>query len=534
MLPAQIRSESSANNLHERLAAINSTDIEPARAALRGILKDLERSSLQPGDYLDVLENMRSALDFVQHTAALNYASTAPALHDDNNELLLEIAATWASMSEHYGVLLQYTVSNGQMTDKRALLAQRQLQYSSLRLIEYFRAHRQLPVGAWRSVHGQFADARALDVTGIRVADALNETWGAQSAEEAYISLLLIDAAGPYGRTPREFVWLVRWAQRFAPYCRFLATVPSDKKHLYAVDGLSDCGAQTASRAGAETVALWLDTHKLAAHIHAIVSQLKKGAVPASLGLGDDCVLPACARLLVSLYRPWGLATAGRKLARAPQRGQLGVYHAPMAAAFFLQGKEFTPPLDPNSSSFSSSQVLRIFGEFAEAVDSDEQIMERALQLGHQEESWQILDQSLAGYRLSRAQGQSRLAHRQLLGVRASSSSPVILGEVSWLQYKNAGAIEAGISLMPGPPQVVAVRLQDADYTGKGERYRLGFVIPAVEAMKIPASIILPAGWHESDRQIEVHHEDTPWRARLEKLMARGVNFDRASFVRVG
>lgn len=121
----------------------------------------------------------------------------------------------------------------------------------------------------------------------------------------------LIDAASPYSRTPREFTWLTRWAQRFAPYCSLNlqeAGKTAEKASSFVLDQSSDKGLHPASANSSESPSQYgLDTSKLATHIQAIVSQLKKGANAASLGLGDDCVQPACARLLVSLYRPWGL-----------------------------------------------------------------------------------------------------------------------------------------------------------------------------------------------------------------------------------
>jgi hypothetical protein len=64
------------------------------------------------------------------------------------------------------------------------------------------------------------------------------------------------------------------------------------------------------------------DGHRLAAQIKAMLAEFKQGTTPASLGLGDDCSQPACARLLVSLYRPWGMSAAGRRFPGAARRAE--------------------------------------------------------------------------------------------------------------------------------------------------------------------------------------------------------------------
>ncbi|MDP5238789.1 hypothetical protein Q9Q94_04575 [Uliginosibacterium sp. 31-16] len=521
---------------HALLKRINVTDLEEAGSLLAALLEGMAVASPPPHGHLQVLEEVRPTLDYVLGEVAKRYASRPLPPSSTEDDTLRQVVRLWSLMATNYGFVAQrYALEGSPALDQhRALLLQRRLRYHVLAMTEYFRARREMPENLWLDLHKLFLSAERAGVSGTRVPDALNETWGAQSPLECYVSMLLADAASPYSRTPREFVWVVRWAQRFAPYCSLQDGAGSSGANLYLLEQDSDHGLRPAVSVPAGALVRSLDTSKLATHIQAVVSQLKTGVSAASLGLGDDCVQPACARLIVSLYRPWGLASSGRKFSRKLIHGQVQVCSDPVAVAYFLTGKKFEQPEDHqiHYNDFTRTEAMLALGERAEESDpTDEQLEARALALGYVQEPWDVLDQSVAGFRLMRQQGESRLDHRQLIGVRPSPHEHMLLAEISWLQYQQNGNLSAGISLMPGPPVVVSVRLIVPERPNARERFRLGFMVPGVPALKTSPSLIVPASWYVSGRQIEVQGE-SPWIARMTHLITRGANFDRISFTR--
>jgi cyclic-di-GMP-binding protein len=521
---------------HALLQNIAVTDLEAAGRTLSDLLEGMAVASPPPKGQLDVLEAARPTLDFVLSEVAKRYASRPLPPSGNEEETLRQVVRLWSLMSTNYGFVAQRFAleGNGALDEHRALLLQRRLRYHTLAMTEYFRARQEMPENAWRDLHQLYLSAERANVATTRVPDMLNETWGAQSALESYVAMLLTDAASPYSRTPREFVWVVRWAQRFAPYCSLQDEAPRDTANLYLLEPDSDHGLRPSISVPLDSAARSLNTSKLASHIQAVVSQLKSGVSAASLGLGDDCIQPACARLVVSLYRPWGLASSGRKFPRRLILGQIQVSTDPVAVAYFLTGKKFEQPEDHqiHYNDFERSQVLLTFGERAEETEpTDAELEARALALGYVQESWDVLDSSVAGFRLMRQQGESRIDHRQLIGIRPQPNQHMLLAEISWLQYQQNGSLCAGVSLMPGPAQVLPVRLIVPERANKKERFRLGFLIPGVPALKTDSSLIVPAGWYVSGRQIEVEGE-TPWIARMTHMVTRGSNFDRISFAR--
>lgn len=521
---------------HALLKTISVTDLEASGSALLCLLEGMAVASPPPQGQLDVLEEVRPVLEYVLGEVAKRYASRPLPPSSAEEETLRQVVRLWSLMATNYAFVAQrYALEGaGAIEGSRALLLQRRLRYHTLAMTEYFRARQEIPANVWRDLHKLFISAERAGVAGIRVPDALNETWGAQSPLECYVAVLLIDAASPYSRTPREFNWVVRWAQRFAPYCSLHDAPTEAGGNLYLLEQDSDYGLRPAVSVAPGASVRSLDTGKLANHIQQVVSQLKSGVSAASLGLGDDCVQPACARLIVSLYRPWGLASSGRKFPRRLIQGEVKVCADPVAAAYFLTGKKFEQPEDHqiHYNDFARTEAMLALGERVEEVDpSDEELEVRALALGYVQENWDVVDQSVAGFRLIRQQGESRLDHRQLVGVRPTPQDSMLLAEISWLQYQQTGCLSAGVSLMPGPPMVLPVRLIMPERSNTHEAFRLGFLIPGVPALKTDASLIIPAGWYVSGRLMDIGAE-TPWVARMTHLLTRGSNFDRISFSR--
>ncbi|MBK7849011.1 MAG: hypothetical protein IPJ73_18890 [Zoogloea sp.] len=56
-----------------------------------------------------------------------------------------------------------------------------------------------------------------------------------------------------------------------------------------------------------------------------------------------------------------------------------------------------------------------------------------------------------------------------------------------------------------------------------------GFLLPEIAAMRAPATIVLPGGWFHADRTLELHTGE-PRQIRLTTLVARGTNFDQATY----
>lgn len=516
------------------LAGLNPTNVPEVHAALGAMLETLLLQPPLPARHLEVLEAARAAVEFVQNGLSQRYAARPLPPVSQEDETLRLVLELWQLLLKSYALVAQRSALDPAFVDKRPLLAHRRIYYHGAVIIEYFRARREIPIGMWSGLHRLYAAAEDWHVATVRVPEPLNETWRAQSCAEAYIAVLLIEAANPYGRTPREFGWILRWAQRFAPHCTIAADVNADARSSYAVDLIADTALKPVGIAPPSPALRRVDSQRLAAHIQAIVAQFKRGATPASLGLGEDCVQPACARLLVSLYRPWGLAAAGRRFPRRNTEGTVQLAADMPSISFFIAGKPFEQPAEVRAGTFRDTLSVYTIGEQVDSADpSENELYARAAQLGMVLEHWTVVDQSVAGFRIARDTSGSRVDHRQLVALRPFDGEAFLLAEISWLMYRGNGRLLAGLSMMPGVPQVVGVRQAVVKGGGVRENYHAGCILPAVPALKAEPSLILPAGWYQADKCIDVAGESV-FQAKVLKLVGRGPNFDRVSFERLG
>jgi hypothetical protein len=515
----------------DQLQRLHPIDFRKTHETLLRIVNGLLTARPAPNQHLEVLEAARDTLSFAQGEMARAYTAHPLPPSQDAENMLDRVVGLWQAMAQSYAAIAQADAREGTLDDQRALLAQRRISYEGMALVEYFRAHRELPPGIWRAVHASYEDAVRAGLARVRVADALNEVWHAQSPHEAYVAVLLVELANPYGRSERELNWVIRWAQRFAPYCALDANVDAQKPSVYGVDTAGDSGLRPIGLLPRTPTLLRFDGSTLAIQIQAVLAQFKRGVKPASLGLGDDCPTSASARLLLSLYRPWGLASSGRRFPRRARAGQVELTGDWLAIGFALDGKLFQQPPTTSAprSRLNDDISLLTFGERVPRVtELARQPHGHTHPLSFESEQWEVLDQSVGGFRLQHAADGVRLEHHQLVGIRPVDVEQLLLADLSWLMYRGAGTLEVGVNVLPGIPRVVSVRPQVAP--GRREPFLQAFLLPPSPALKSAGSLVLPPMWFQAERIIEVREGDTSRHVCLQKLLLRGTNFDQCSF----
>lgn len=526
------------------LRNLPTDDPEERISVLANIVASLLVARPAPGQYLEVLETARPLIGKTRaRLPGLNGDEPLPP-DSQHNSLLLKVITLWRDLSRSYALVAQMDAQNGALRGQRALLSQRRVYYAGKIVSEYCRAHRSLPGGLWREVHESFRAAEQEDVQCIRVSDPLNTIWKAQSAQEAYITILLLDLANAFGRTGQEWTWICRWAERFAPYCSLDPNIEGRKPTTYGLDPASDHGLRPLGLLLKGSNPRYFDCNKLASQIQSVFAQFKQGVSPSSLGLGDDCGVETCARLLLSLYRPWGLASAGR---RFPRRGSTGVVELCadwLAIGFHVQGKLFEQPRHdlPEAGEDApacpqEASAARVFPDIV-GLDAEEEADRRrnfahqhleAERLGLVCERWELLDQSVGGFRLQQRPYAERFAHHQIVGIRPHDGDHFLLGQVSWLMFREDGLLEAGIRVLPGLPRVIAAR-PHVESDGLREPYSQAFMIEANAVLHVSPSLILPEGWYRANHIVEVFGEGRERQFRMTQLLLKGPNFEQVSF----
>lgn len=525
---ADTRDAAACLDLIDRLPLTNTRETQQQLAAL---LAGLARQPPPAMGYLAVLEKMRLPLAFIQGEMAQRYAAKPLPPAPGEEEAFRQVLALWRAMGTAYADVARIGGDNALIQRTLALICQRCVHYAGRVLLEFFRARREPAAGAWIDLHGYYATAEEWGLAGVAVAEPVAGPNVVQSSAQAYAEVLLVDLSNPYSRSPRELAWIIRWARHMAAFTAVLPAAAGTEPRAFGVDLMEDRATRPLEMLAARDSVRRFDTAALTPELQRLLVAVRQNIPPVSLGLGDDCPTPAAGRLLLQLYRPWCLHALPRRFQRRDASGIAEVCHGFEAIHFHVTGAEFDQP--EHVRMYSRADMERIW-TFRDQVDPTQRLQVSAIhaQLGYPTEKWEVADQSISGFRLQRGAAGARIEHGQLFCLRPPDGEHFLLAQVSWYLLQEAtGGLLAGVHVLAGRPQGIALRPAGAAVS-PSERYVRAFLLPAVAALNEPATLVLPRGWFQPERVVEVF-TDRQARLRLAELLAQGTDFERVSFARV-
>jgi hypothetical protein len=449
-------------------------------------------------------------------------AEAESSVFEDTKEL-------WEQMRTGYLRCLDSALNgDGAMHAQAALISQRALAYSGLRMFHHYRAYRQVPPRDWRGLNEVFAAAERLGVTEEPVKDFLNRDVQETSPRIAYARAALMGMCNPNELAQRQLTFaaflLERWAAKLE-LSREPVAEGEDAPPL-VVDLAGERCPRRADAAEASSVGepRYLDTRKLAKSLRNRVGLLRKGESPAKLALGEDCVQPSCEQMLVFLFRQWCQAKSMRAAERrrsaaiAQACNDLGTIH------YYLSGHSFYQPGEQKELTKKQREEIATFGRISTRDEDDYSETH-----GYVLETWHLEDESAQGLRMVRRAAESgrRFSHGQLVCVKPDDAKNFILGQVRWLMTADNGDLHAGVRLLPGLPGPSAVRPTGLNV--QQEDYVPALTLAGVPALNAPDSLVLPTGWFKPKRVVEIYRE-TAARVRLNALIERGIDFERVAY----
>jgi hypothetical protein len=490
-------------------------------------IEDLNRHATPARARLEALEAVREAVNFVQIEQAKRFTHRALPMLPGEAAIFEDTIELWEQMRLGYLRCLQE--GGAALRPQAALLCQRALAYSGLRMYHRYRACRLVPGTDWRALHQVYARAEALGVADKAVKDYLNRDVYDTSPRVAYVRALLMGACNPHELGPRQLAFVAYLLERWADKVEISLVPPKDEEGLppFVADLESERGAERGDPQGGEL--RFLDARRLAKSLRNRVALLRRGESPARLALGEDCVQPSCEQLLVFLYRQWCQArsTRGTERTRAVDTVQACTHIA--AIHYYAAGRVFRAASDFKELSARQRDEIETFGRVvSRGGEAEDFSAAREFLLEH----WQLEEESVQGLRMLRRSSHPgrRMAHGQLIGVRPADAKSFQLGQVRWLTASDAGELHCGVRLMPGVPVPVAVRSLGVNVAE--ERYTQAFLLGAVPALDAPATLVTATGWYKPKRAIEVA-SDKPLRVRLLEVVERGIDFERVTYERL-
>lgn len=515
------------------LKALPLTNPVQVQAQLLRQLHLLNRYSLAGDIRLAMLEAMREAVHFVQAESAKKFSGKPLPLAPPEQAALDSTHSLWQALANGYLRCLETCLTGNSGLDLQAgTICQRALAALADNQIDLVRAGILPESGHWRLAHTLYASAEELRVTTTACEDGLRAAQP-MSPATAYAELMLLAAANLHELSSRQQAWVMRWARRWAGKITLQSAPPAlDSPALpLCVDLESSAPAGFKPLTG--TGARWLETTALRKSLKKRLTLLAKGEdgggdnTPAKLGLGEDCPQPMCGEMLRRIYPRWVKGGILRRHERHPMSGACRFVAGVDAIHYYLsEHQPFKPPGSTSSDELRRQRdEIATFGR-ARLDEEYSRTQGYSLQSWEVVEDWGMLDRSSGGLRLVRplkSEG-GRLGIGQLVAVQPTGTSGLLLGAVRWAQV-TGDTLVAGIQLLPGKPQPVAVH--GTGVMATKDPYKPAFALPPVDALKLPASIVLPPGSFKPDRIMEIWTMGCTRQIKLKAMLDRGTDFER-------
>ncbi len=505
------------------LETLPLTNVQHAQREIAAQLAALRNAAnVSSIERLRILETLKEALLFVQNEAAQAYAGKPLPLDKAESDAWARAMGVWQYLLKNYELCLDaHREGDLVIAPYAALVTLRCLSCVSWMMYDHYRVYRQPSPSSWASLNGFYAFAEQHGYARIRVQDNFGQRDPDASCAEAYAQALLMFLANPYSLSVRQSTFVRRWLEKWASLVSLTHQAPPPSQiPLLAVDLSGDAGVRFAEAAEPPSVR-YLDLEQLAKTLRQTINLLKQGQTPAQLGLGEDARQPGCENLLMLLYVQWCRAGTARAEERLASQERSTVCLGITAAHFHASGgKHFR---QPGELTAREKRDLDTFG-YISRVDHE---IAQADDCGT--ETWLILNHSASGFMCMSRQpdGRARIAHNQLLAVRRESGKQFHIGMVQWVKIDANDELQCGVRLFPGSPEAVAVRPSNFNPAGSS-RYERALVLPEVPAPATPATIVLPSGWFQSGRFVEIFAERRQV-AKLLNLLEKGSDFDRGT-----
>jgi len=514
----------SARTCRDWLAVQPLSNAPHAQALLLRQLNLLNRYALPSAERLKILELLRDPINFVQTESSRKFAGRPLPLGTSEQAGMDANRSLWQALQTGYLHCLEACLQGeGDILPHAALVAQRAIGALRAELLDIYRAPTEPAVTLWQNLHRIYASAERLQVTDDPTSDSLQAKHPAGSVTTAYAQVLLLHRASPYELSARQLMQVWQWLQRWGKKVTVLSGPPLEPRVPPLIVDLASDQPET-SLPQTNSDLRWLDLSGLSRSIKKRIVHLQRGESPASLGLGDDCVQPACGNLLKHLYLHWFKGGAARQHQRRIGNGVCGLVTGFDALHYYLSGTAFRQPGEAAELTSRQHEEIATFGRVSTRQNDGFSVAH-----GYAIEEWHVLDESPVGLRLSRplSQGGARIGGGQLVAVQPEGTRSFLLAIARWSRIAGGSDLQAGVQMLPGAPKPAAVR--GTGLSAANEKYRHGFLLPPVASLTEPETVIVPAGWFRTGRAIELY-TDSSRKIRLTRLLDRGSDFERAAY----
>lgn len=501
------------------------TNLQSAQQSLTEQLDQLRQATIAPAECLRILESLREPVHYVQAELARKYTGRSLPLDSNEAALWTRTLGLWREFSDAYLMCRDAHVRGDlALRNHGALIVMRCLRYTASAMFEHYRVYRQVPARLWKNLHQLYVFAEQSDFAHTVVADTFSHQEADSSCGAAYSQALLAHLANPFALSGRQMQFFAQWIEKWSGLVGLAnAPLPPSAIPALCVDTGGSAGPTFAEECEPLTSLRYLDLEQIGRIVRQTITLLKQGQTPAMLGLGDDARQPGCENLLMLLYIQWCRAGTGRGEQRNTVEEKAQVCIGVHAAHYFVGGRSFRVP--GARLSRQEEHDMQLFGHVSERT-------ERALATAQSSavESWELVNQSNSGFMcmLRERDAELRVGHNQLVAVRRGTSKMFYLGLVQWLRVEENGDLFVGVRLFPGIARAVTARPANFNAPTGINGFERALLLPEMAVPATPATLILPTGWYQAGRFVELFGEQKQL-AKLVNVIEKGSDFDRCT-----
>jgi len=514
-----------ARSARDWLKLLPLINVPTAHAEMLEAIEELNHSNVSGLDSLKIIEQFRESAHVLQEGLLSRYTQKAIPLAEIELQTWQNARQLWQAFEYAYARCWHAALS-GQtdVAEYMPLLAERTLYYSLKVNTSYYLVHSTIPSEQWAQQFNYYQLAQTLGVAQKKAKDSLIRIGGSATPEHVFIHSLLLNAANPFQYNLRYFLWINDCLEVFASRCsldHIAETLPN--RPAYTIDFAAPDAPERLDKPVKDSQTS-ISTLFLAQALSKRIKLLRSGEMPEKIGLGTALSPQAAEALLTDLYRQWCDHPLERNLTRRETQNPVAVgFGLTNLHRWMAEGRFAPPPQDESQLSSQELMQIRLFGQTS-AMNTPV-VLPQVLT-----NPWQTIDETATGLRLQRTHDGERISLQQLLIIK--DQQQFLIGSIRWL-CDHGNDLQIGVKLLAGQPQAATIRAQDAARFGQTDHTEV-LLIPAIVALQVPNSLILPAGWFRQGRLLELWDGHRQTRIRLVSILSRGLDFERIHFVASG
>ena len=519
-----------AEGCRKWLSQLQLTNIGMAQGNLRKQLDELNRYAMKGETRLAILELLREPVAQLQSDFSKRLIGKPLPLTDDEHLLLTALVSLWQAVQNGYLRCLQSAAAgDAQMEKRRATLWQRSLYYGMQQIAEFTRAGYEPDRAAWQRLHALYLSIEESGLQNESVKDERFHDRFPHSCQTLYLATLLMHRARLLGLTREQRHtaehWLLLWADTLALLPRCTAT-KEDAPPL-VVDMESYRGLQSAAHARASAAMRCLPMVPLSKQIRIKTILLQQGQTPKKVELATDASGKECINLLGRLHQCWCEARADTLVEMPRETGSVYMCVGLEKIYARIAGKPFKPVKDVGKAMQDAQVQIATFGRVL-----DETGQHDLKELGFLPEDWLVEESTLLRGRLLRhAPTGDRMAAHHIISIFTADDPAHKAGVIDRIEVAHSGQLYVTVHYLPGQPQAVIANAAESAQAMLQSGSAPCLILPAMEKLRIPVSLVMPRDWFQAGREIELTLPDrSKQKVKLGISVERGVDYERVSF----